>query len=78
MLNSFNKVQRIVLSCSFLFCFQALFAQDAPKPEVFTHTDSLRGMNGPYRTAWNVLKYEITVKPDFASKTIEAKSRMLF
>jgi aminopeptidase N len=44
----------------------------------FTHADSLRGSNGPYRTSWNVLKYEITVKPDYLAKTIKGKNSMSF
>ncbi|MFT3911625.1 MAG: M1 family metallopeptidase [Ferruginibacter sp.] len=66
----------IVLIVSSLI-HENIFAQTAEKPS-FTHADTLRGTDGPYRKLWNVLKYEITVKPDFATKTIEGKNKMLF
>ena len=65
---------------SFLLCYFIpgnTFAQSTEKPS-FTHADTLRGTNGPYRKLWDVLKYEITVKPDFNTKTIEGKNKMLF
>ena len=44
----------------------------------FTYADTLRGTDGSYRKNWDVLRYEITVKPDFNTKTIEGKNKMLF
>src|SRR4051812_496108 len=43
-----------------------------------THKDTLRGSNGIYRKTWDVLKYEITVKPDYNTKSIEGKNRLVF
>lgn len=40
--------------------------------------DTLRGCNGPYRAWWDVLYYNVTVKPDFATKTIEGKTKITF
>jgi aminopeptidase N len=37
----------------------------------YTHQDSLRGSIGYARAWWNVLRYDITVKPDYDSKRIE-------
>lgn len=42
----------------------------------FTHEDSLRGTLNANRTWWDVLRYDITVKPDFETKTIEGKCRI--
>lgn len=53
-------------------------AQLGDKKEIFTHADTLRGSNGPFRQNWDVLHYEITVKPDFAAKTIEGKNTLSF
>ncbi|MBS1641464.1 MAG: M1 family metallopeptidase [Bacteroidetes bacterium] len=39
----------------------------------FTHADTLRGSLNPNRDWWNVLRYDITVKPDYETKTIEGK-----
>src|ERR1700760_404094 len=35
----------------------------------FTHADTLRGTNGPERTWWDIQRYDITVKPDYPTKT---------
>ncbi len=39
------------------------------KNRVFTHADTLRGTNGQERSWWDIQRYDITVKPDFLSKT---------
>lgn len=44
----------------------------------FTHADTLRGSNGPYRAWWDVTHYDVTVRPDFASKSIEGTTRITF
>ena len=36
----------------------------------FTHADTLRGTNGPGRFWWNVLRYDITVEPDYGRQYI--------
>src|ERR1700743_2385103 len=35
----------------------------------FTHADTLRGSNGPERSWWDIQRYDITVKPDYPTKT---------
>ena len=45
-----------------------------PVPKIFTHADTLRGSITPERAWWNVLRYDITVKPDYDSKTISGKN----
>ena len=50
------------------------FAQPLGKKKIFTHADTLRGSIGPGRMLWDVLHYEITVKPDYTNKTIEGKN----
>ena len=52
-----------------LFCALNCFAF-SQKKAIFQHEDTLRGSLGPGRQKWNVLKYDITVKPDFETKTI--------
>ncbi len=44
-------------------------ASEEYKNRVFMHADTLRGTDGPERTWWDVQRYDITVKPDFLSKT---------
>ncbi len=40
----------------------------------FTKADTLRGSITPERTWWNVLHYSITVKPDYATKTLSGNT----
>ena len=54
------------------------FAQLDEKPRILTRADTLRGTDGPFRQGWDVLHYEITVEPDYASKTIVGKNTMKF
>ena len=44
----------------------------------FTHADTLRGSVGEYRKHWNVLRYDIWVRPDYDSKSIEAKNTITY
>jgi aminopeptidase N len=45
----------------------------AQKKQTFTHADTLRGSITPERAWWDVLRYDITVKPDYTTKTIVGK-----
>jgi len=62
----------LILFCCFLN--SKTFAQVLSKPHQFTHQDTLRGSIGPGRLGWDVLHYNITVKPDFETKTIFGKN----
>jgi len=44
-------------------------ASEEYKNRVFTHADTLRGTDGPERKWWDIQRYDITVTPDFLSKT---------
>ncbi len=48
-----------------------LFAQ---QKQQFTHADSLRGSLNANRTWWDVLRYDISVTPDYANKTISGSN----
>lgn len=61
-----------------VLCTNAAKAQETATKPLFTHTDTLRGSDGPFRVAWNVLHYDITVKPDYESKTIVGKNVLTF
>jgi len=62
---------RIVLICLLILLNVCSYAQ-------FTHQDSLRGSNGPGRDFWDVKYYDISVTPDYTSKTIAGKNRIRF
>lgn len=55
----------------FIFYFLFLITLHAQEKKVFTHGDTLRGSVTPERAWWDVLRYDITVKPDYGNKTIE-------
>ena len=42
----------------------------------FTHQDTLRGSIGNGRLNWNVIKYEITIQPDYVNKTISGENKI--
>ena len=44
----------------------------------FTKADTLRGTIGPYRAWWNVVGYDVSVKPDFASRSISGRTIIAF
>jgi len=46
--------------------------------KVFTHADSLRGTLGPERTWWDVQRYDVTIKPDFAKKYTSGKNLITY
>jgi aminopeptidase N len=66
----------------FIICFCAFIhlskAQLGQQKEKFTHADTLRGSLNPNRTWWDVLRYDIAVKPDYESKTIVGKTTISF
>ena len=59
-----------VLFYSFQLNISAQLMKDK---EVFTHADTLRGSNNENRDWWDVIVYNIKVKPDFDKKEIEGR-----
>ena len=57
----------------YILLFTSAFAQEK---KIFTHADTLRGSITPERAWWDVLRYDITVKPDYENKTIEGKIQL--
>ncbi|MFT3981281.1 MAG: M1 family metallopeptidase [Ferruginibacter sp.] len=66
-----------IAAASFLFA-GALQAQPLNHKEQLTRQDTLRGSIGAGRLGWDVLQYDITVQPDYASKTIKGSNRIRF
>src|SRR5690349_12733615 len=75
----FYRMRKTVV---FIICFCAFIqfsnAQLGLNKEKFTHADTLRGSLNPNRTWWDVLRYDIDVKPDYESKTIIGKTTISF
>src|ERR1700759_2388081 len=59
-------------------CILLLTSLHAQRKQTFTHADTLRGSVTPERAWWDVLRYDITVKPDYENKTIEAKNLITY
>lgn len=60
-----------LLAFGFLLFSYKLQAQLTSPKQTFTRADTLRGSNNENRNWWDVLRYDITVKPDFEKKEIE-------
>jgi len=70
---------KLILALSILqFSISNITAQPLGKKKEYTHADTLRGSNGPGRMYWDVLHYEITVKPDYTAKTIQGLNIISF
>jgi aminopeptidase N len=72
------KFYVIPLLPAFLFFSFQVNSQQPVKQKIFTHADTLRGSITPERAWWNVLRYDITVKPDYNSKTIVGKNSIVY
>src|SRR5579862_2629731 len=70
-----NDFKLIILVAS-ICIMQSSFGKRPAKQ--FTHADTLRGSITPQRAWWNVLRYDIWVKPDFEIKFITGSNTITF
>lgn len=54
-----------------MFCTFTAFAQ-------YTHQDTLRGTITPERAWWDVLNYKLSVTPDYTTKMISGRNRIIY
>jgi aminopeptidase N len=54
------------------------FSNAQQRNKLVTHADTLRGSITPERAWWDVLRYDITVKPDYINKTTEGKNLITY
>jgi aminopeptidase N len=67
----------VLLLSGFGFFFTSCsFAQSTERK--FTRQDSLRGTIGPERAWWDVVHYDITVLPDYGSKSISGSCKITY
>lgn len=66
------------LSYTLLFASGLIFGQVLEQPANFTKQDTLKGSNTSFRNFWDVKKYELSVEPDFDSKSIKGSNRISF
>ncbi|HRH37884.1 MAG TPA: M1 family metallopeptidase, partial [Flavobacteriales bacterium] len=62
---------------AFLFS-QVGFSQLGDGQQTFTHADSLRGSIGPYRAWWNVVGYDVSVRPNYDERSIKGITQIAF
>ena len=63
------------MKATFLYLLLLLaMSSSAQQKETFTHADTLRGSLNPNRMWWDVLRYDISVTPDYEAKTIEGSN----
>ena len=74
-LTSIRTVAVILLTLSFSFCSKA---QPLSKTYATNRQDSLRGSLNAERTWWDVTRYDISVTPDYATRTIKGVVNMAF
>lgn len=55
-----------------------IFCNSGFSQKLFTRADTLRGSNGFGRQQWDVLHYNITVQPNFDTKTLLGKNIIVF
>lgn len=53
-------------------------AQLGDARQTFSNADSLRGGIGPHRAWWNVVGYDVSVSPDFATRSITGRTVIAF
>lgn len=77
MQNFISVIRGIVTS---LVCLVILITAKAQTPgtKVFTKADTLRGSITPERAWWDLIRYDITVKPDYDSKTISGSNTITY
>lgn len=66
------------LSYTLLFAASLCFGQFFEKDKVLTKQDTLKGSNTQFRNFWDVKKYDLSVEPDFAQKSIKGNNKISF
>ena len=73
-----NNKSNILFLLFFPLIMNSVEAQPLNKKEVPNRQDSLRGSITPERAWWNVIRYNISVQPDYDSKTIKGWNEIIF
>ncbi|NTS41238.1 M1 family metallopeptidase [Flavisolibacter sp. BT320] len=68
--------KNLILFSTLFFFSVSLFAQE--EKQRFTRVDSIFCGNTPQRAWWDVLHYDLTVSPDYSTKTIKGKTTIRY
>ncbi len=66
------------ISLSVLLISGLTFGQFFEQNKTFTKQDSLKGSDTEFRNFWDVKKYELSVEPNFAQKSIKGNNKISF
>ncbi|MCR6719719.1 MAG: hypothetical protein NVV59_05360 [Chitinophagaceae bacterium] len=58
--------------------FFTIMGTQAQEKTSFTKADTLRGSNGPGRSWWDVLRYDLSVSVDIEKKSIKGKNSITY
>src|SRR5687768_16765805 len=61
-----------------LLCCLVSTAQQKNATKIFTHADTLRGSITTGRAWWDILHYDLTIKPDYNKKSTEGKNSISY
>lgn len=71
-------MKRIIPALYFGLFASVAFAQLGVSHSSFSHADSLRGSIGEYRAWWNVVSYDVSVRPDYDTRSITGITQIAF
>src|SRR3989337_4551470 len=61
-----------------LLCCLVSTAQEKNATKKFTRADTLRGSITAGRAWWDILRYDLTIKPDYNNKSTEGKNSIFY
>jgi len=73
-----SRIILLVIGCSFFGSSICSAQLAAGEKTTYTHADTLRGSITPERAWWNVLRYDISVTPDYNKKFIKGANAIRF
>lgn len=66
------------ITFSLLFASSLAFGQFFERGKTFTKQDTLKGSDTKFRNFWDVKRYDLSVEPDFESKSIKGNNKISF
>lgn len=70
-------MKQVLLLLSFVFLLSVAAIAQTGKQQ-FSHLDTLFGSNTPQRSWWDVQRYDVSVTPDLATKTISGRTTITY
>lgn len=77
-MSALSKWGKLLICLATFLPVSVALGQLTEQSKTYTRADSLRGSLNPERTWWDVLHYDISVRPEFAEKTITGSVSIRF